>query len=148
MRTPARLAGSLALAEPPETRLVPYSPDLLIDGTWWPGSPDLATELRHLVRALDQVRGPVTRLLLAVGTWTTRPHWIVMGGRMVTIGYRTCRPTTVITVICADGGSFSVCLAPQGPAPGTPSPGETAWDQAARETGRGGSSSLRKEAAR
>ncbi|GGN19196.1 hypothetical protein FHR83_003979 [Actinoplanes campanulatus] len=116
-----------------------------VDGTWWPSSPDLATELWHLVRALDQVRGPVTRLLLAVGTWTTEPHRIVMGGRMVTIGYRTRRPTTLITVICGDGGSFSVCLAPQGPAPG---PGETAWDKATWEAGRGGCGALREEEAR
>ncbi|WP_262479325.1 DUF5994 family protein [Actinoplanes lobatus] len=134
MRTSVRPPGSPAPAEAPHARLTPRPPVPLIDGMWWPSSPDLATELRLLLPALDHVRGPVTRLLLAVGDWTTTPHRIVMGDRTVTVGYTTCRPTTVITVICADGGSFTACMAPQGPAPRSPSPPETGWDEAVWET--------------
>jgi hypothetical protein len=137
MRTPAQLSESPGPAEPPGARLAFMPPDPLTDGIWWPNSPDLASELRLLMPALDHVRGPVTQLLLAIGNWTTRPHRIVMGGRTVTVGYTTHRPTTVITVICADGGTFTVRMAPLGPAPSSPNPPEAWWDEAVWEAGGG-----------
>lgn len=128
MGTPARTT----LAAPHESRLVPKPPDPLLDGIWWPNSPDLVTELQHLVSALDHIRGPVTRLLVAIGDGTVRPHQFSLDSRTITIGYRTCRPSTVITVICADGGAFSAVLAPPGPAPVSPA---TAWTTATPKPG-------------
>jgi hypothetical protein len=92
----------------------------LLDGSWWPDSADLGAELRVLVPALDHVRGPVTRLLLSAAGWTARPHQVVASGRTVSVGYLAGQPASMLTVFCADGGSFLLRVAPPGPAPTAP----------------------------
>jgi hypothetical protein len=97
----------------PRVRLEPVAlHHTLLDGSWWPDSTDLGAELRGLVPVLDHVRGPVTRLLLSVAGWATRPHQIVVGGRTVTVGYLSDQPPSMMTVICADGGTFSMRVFP------------------------------------
>ncbi|MEV4643050.1 DUF5994 family protein [Actinoplanes sp. NPDC049548] len=87
----------------------------LLDGTWWPSVTDLNAELRVLVPVLEQVRGPVTRLLLGAANWATRPHHLFTAGRVVTVGYLAGRSPAMMTVICADGGTFTLRVAPPGP---------------------------------
>jgi hypothetical protein len=114
---------SSASAESPPVPLEPVRfPHPLLDGAWWPTSADLGVELRTLVPALDQVRGPVARLLLSVGGWVARPHEIMMDGRTVTVCYRAGQSSSVITVLCADGGTFTMRVTPPGPTPGAPDP--------------------------
>jgi Family of unknown function (DUF5994) len=86
----------------------------LLDADWWPGSADPGVELRILVPVLDHVRGPVTRLLLSAGGWASRPHEVVMDGRTVTVGYLAGQSPFMMTVLCADGGTFTVRVAPPG----------------------------------
>ncbi|WP_127500414.1 DUF5994 family protein [Actinoplanes solisilvae] len=90
---------------------------LLLDGCWWPSSDDLGAQLRALVPVLDQVRGPVGRLLLSAAGWATRPHQVVLDDRTVSLGYLADQPPSMMTVRCVDGGTFFMRVAPSGPAP-------------------------------
>src|SRR4051794_35262905 len=102
--------------EPPRVQVGPVRlHHMLLDGSWWPRSTDLDTELRDLVPVLDHVRGPVARLLLGVATWTARPHQVVTEGRAVSVGYLAGQSPSMMTVLCADGGTFTMRVAPPGP---------------------------------
>lgn len=112
---------SPASSESPRVRFEPARfHGALLDGSWWPSSIELDAELRTLVPVLDHVRGPVTRLLLSAAGWATRPYQIIMGGRTVTIGYLAGHSPSMMTVLCADGGTFTMRVAPPGPASGAP----------------------------
>ena len=115
-----RLGSSTAIGTP-RVRLRPVRfHDSLLDGSWWPGSPDLGAELPALVPILDHVRGPVTRLLLSAAGWTTRPHHIIAAGREVSVVYLAAQSPLLMTVLCADGGTFFLQVALPGPAPEHP----------------------------
>jgi hypothetical protein len=101
-----------------------------MDGSWWPNSSDLGAELPVLLPVLDHVRGPVKRLLLGVGNWTARPHLIITDGRTVSVGYAAGQSPTLIRVFCADGGTFTMGVAPPGPAAGAPNPLPAGPDEA------------------
>jgi hypothetical protein len=104
--------------DPPRVRLEPVRDHhLLLDGSWWPDSGDLGVELHALLPILDRVRGPVTRLLLSAVGWTTRPHQVVDVDRTVSVGYLSDQPPSMMTVLCADGGTFMMRVIPCGPAP-------------------------------
>jgi len=83
-----------------------------LDGSWWPGSRDLDVELRDLVPVLDHFRGPVSRLLLGAAGWTARPHHIVAAGHPVSVGYQAGQAPALMTVRCADGGTFTMQVTP------------------------------------
>jgi hypothetical protein len=103
---------------PLRLRLEPvWFQDTLLDGSWWPASPDLGVELPALFPALDHVRGPVARLLLGATGWTARPHHILAAGRTVSVGYFAGRSPATMTVLCADGGLFTLRVAPPEPPP-------------------------------
>jgi hypothetical protein len=87
----------------------------------WPGPDDLGTKLRALLPALDQVRGPVARLLLSAAGWTTRPHQLVLADRTVSLGYLSDQPPSMITVRCVDGSTFIMRPAPDWRGYGCPS---------------------------
>src|SRR3954447_21278937 len=124
-------SASPASSEPPPVQADPIpSPDPLMDGSWWPNSSDLGAELPVLLPVLDHVRGPVKRLLLGVGNWTARPHLIITDGRTVSVGYAAGQSPTLIRVFCADGGTFTMRVAPPGPAPGEPAPPQTGRHEA------------------
>jgi Family of unknown function (DUF5994) len=97
----------------------------LLDGSWWPSSADLGPELAVLVPVLDHVRGPVRRLLLSAEGWTARPHQITAAGHTVSVGYMADQAPSIMTVLCADGGIFTMRVAPPGPAPRLPDTPET-----------------------
>ena len=118
---------------PPRVRLGPVRfHHMLLDGSWWPSSTELGTELRALVPALDNVRGPVTRLLLSAGGWTARPYRILTNGRTVTVGYLAGQSPFLMTVFCADGGAFTMRVTP--PTPGAQGGTATEWDEDVWET--------------
>lgn len=91
---------------------------MLLDGSWWPSPDDLGATLRALLPVLDQVRGPVARLLLGAAGWTTRPHQVVLADRTVGLENLAVQPPSMIIVRCVNGGTFSMHVAPSGPAPG------------------------------
>ncbi|MFI5889632.1 DUF5994 family protein [Actinoplanes sp. NPDC051513] len=117
---------------PPRVRLEPIRDHhTMLDGSWWPGSGDLGVELRLLVPVLEHVRGPVTRLLLSAVGWTTRPPHVMLDGRRVSVGYRADQSPSMMTVLCADGGTFIMRVAPRDPVSGLPELPETRlWEEA------------------
>jgi uncharacterized protein DUF5994 len=126
MASPAYRPDSSASLQPPQAQLDPRGPrQQLLDGGWWSSSTDLDAELRVLVPLLDQVRGPVVRLLLSPAGWATRPHRIITDDRTVTIGYQAGQAPSMMKVICSDGGTFTMRVALLGPAPGAPGQAET-----------------------
>ena len=147
MASPAYRTGSSAF-DPPLMSVERDGSRLpLLEVGRWPSSTDLAAELRALVSVLDQIRGPVGRLLLGVGDWASRPHQIVTDGRTVTVGYLAGQPSWMVTVLCADGGTFTVRVTP-GPAPDAPDQPETGSDQNTWEAEGGGLGRLASRAAR
>jgi hypothetical protein len=130
-------------SEPPRDQLepTPFS-DPLLDGNWRPYSSDLRVELRVLLSALDRVRSRVRRLLLSVGHWTARPSRIVTDGRTVSIGYSAGQSSTMIKVFCADGGTFTVRVAPPGSALGAPDQPDNGQDEADQIPPRRGSPNM------
>ncbi|MEU8821603.1 DUF5994 family protein [Actinoplanes sp. NPDC048796] len=120
----------------------------LHDGGWWPRSADLRTELRTLVPILDHVRGRVTRLLLSAGGWATRPSRISTDGRTVTVGYQADRSPFLMTVLCADGGTFTLRVVPPGAVPAAPERTKAGTGEATWETEGGGLGLLAGQTAR
>jgi len=96
-------------AGPPRVRLGPVRfQQTLVDGCWWPGTNDLELELSELVPVLDGVRGPVGKLLLSAAPWMSRPHDVQVAGRTVDVRFLAGQSPALMTVLCADGGSFTM----------------------------------------
>jgi hypothetical protein len=112
MASPAYRSGSAAFDPPLMSLERDGSHRPLLEVGWWPTSTDLSAELRVLVSVLEQIRGPAHRLLLGAGDWASRPHEIVTDGRTVTVGYLAGQPAWMVTVLCADGGTFTVRVTP------------------------------------
>src|SRR6266540_430195 len=72
----------------------------LLDGGWWPRSTDPVAELPGLVLAIDKLRGPVTRLVLAADGWDSHPRRLGINGRMLRLGYFSSQPTSLLTALC------------------------------------------------
>ncbi len=84
----------------PRLRMEPTgSRRTLLDGGWWPRSTDPVAELPGLILAIDALRGPVTRLLLAAGDWTSHPRRLGVAGRVVRLGYFTSQPAGLLTAV-------------------------------------------------
>ncbi len=85
------------------------------DGSWWPDSGDLDIELGVLLPLLDHVRGPVRRLVMSAGDWPAGPDRIVTDLRTVHVDYLTGQSRWTMTVVCVDGGTFTMRVVPPGP---------------------------------
>ncbi|MGX6600841.1 DUF5994 family protein [Micromonosporaceae bacterium Da 78-11] len=81
-----------------------------LDGAWSPHCTDPIAALPGLVRALDAARGPVVRLLLSAVGWSPRPSRILLGGRVVSVGYFSDQPPALLTAICADGTTVTLLI--------------------------------------
>jgi hypothetical protein len=79
------------------------SPRTLLDGGWWPRSTDPVAELPGLVEAIDILRGPVTRLILAAEGWDSHPRRLRVAGRVLKLSYFASQPTNLLTVLCGNG---------------------------------------------
>ncbi|BBH65290.1 hypothetical protein ACTI_19750 [Actinoplanes sp. OR16] len=90
------------------------------DGTWWPQSLDLDVELRALLPMLDHVRGPVRRLVLSAEGWANGPDRVVVDGGTVDVDYPADRGPWTMTVVCVDGGTFTMRVVPPGPSRAAP----------------------------
>jgi Family of unknown function (DUF5994) len=74
----------------------------LLDGAWWPRTTDPVAELPGLVLAIDKLRGPVTRLVLAAAGWDPRPRRLGVDGRVLRLGYFASQPVSLLTAICGN----------------------------------------------
>ena len=74
----------------------------LLDGGWWPRSADPAAELPGLIRAIDDRRGRVTRLMLGPAGWDSQPRWLGGAGRAVPLDWFPGQPAGLLTAFCGD----------------------------------------------
>jgi hypothetical protein len=87
----------------PRLRLGPVpSRRTLLDGGWWPRSADPVAELPGLIRAIDDRRGRVTRLMLGPAGWDSQPRWLGGAGRAVPLDWFPGQPAGVLTAFCND----------------------------------------------
>ncbi|MGX7674364.1 DUF5994 family protein [Plantactinospora sp. DSM 117369] len=84
----------------------------LLDGGWWPRSTDPVAELPGLVLAIDKLRGPVTRLVLAADGWDTHPRRLGLADRVLRLGYFSSQPISLITALCANGDRVDLLIVP------------------------------------
>lgn len=124
------LAGS-ALSVP-RLRLGPVpSRRTMLGGGWWPRSADPVTELPGLIRAIDDCRDQVTRLMLGPAGWDSRPRWLGVAGRAVPLDWFPGQPPGLLTAFC-DSGRLVLLVIP----PGSAETGaREAMDLAARAVG-------------
>jgi hypothetical protein len=108
------------------------------DGSWWPDSTDLDSELPVLLPMLDHVRGPVRRLVLSARDWTAGPTRIVTDLRTVDVDYSPGQSPWTMTVVCVDGGMFTMRVVPPGPGPAVPDGSQAGLDADVWETEGGG----------
>lgn len=113
---------------PPRVRLEPILfHHTMLDGRWWRHSDHPFAELPDVVAAIDAARAPVVRLLLSATGWSRRPHQILVGGRVVTIGYFSDQSPAMLTAICADGSLVTLLVSPGSP-PLEPLSGVDVWE--------------------
>ncbi|MEH1127957.1 DUF5994 family protein [Micromonospora sp. CPCC 206061] len=91
----------------------------LLDGAWWPRSTDPVAELPGLILAIDGLRSPVTRLVLATAGWDSHPHRLGVDGRVLRLGYFISQPTSLLTAICVNNDRVDLLVIPPHTATGT-----------------------------
>jgi hypothetical protein len=106
-------------AEPSATRLS-LEPTLsrsgMFDGAWWPSTRDARAELPGLLEALSLRLGPVAQVGLDIDAWDEVPHRLVVGGRVVQVGWSPARDHT-LSVTCRDQNRFLLLVIPPQSAP-------------------------------
>ncbi|WP_237532579.1 DUF5994 family protein [Streptomyces sp. SID8352] len=92
---PATLLPTLPHAEPvaaPAARLALKTDGTsrgLLDGSWWPWSRDLQSELPALTDVLDPLWGRITRIAVNPEHWPVIPRKIPVSGHIVKVGWFT-----------------------------------------------------------
>jgi Family of unknown function (DUF5994) len=100
----------------PRLRLAPVpSRRTLLGGGWWPRSADPVAELPGLIRAIDDRRGRVTRLMLRPAGWDSQPRWLGGAGRAVPLDWFPGQPAGLLTAFC-DGDRVDLLVVPPGSA--------------------------------
>jgi hypothetical protein len=85
----------------PRLRLGPaQSRRMILGGGWWPRSADPVAELPGLIRAIDDRRGRVTRLMLRPVGWDSQPRWLGGAGRAVPLDWFPGQPAGLLTAFC------------------------------------------------
>ena len=103
--TGRRTVFSLAAPSTPRLNLQPASSAYtLLDGGWWPRSTDPVEELPGLVLAIDNLHGPVKRLMLNRLDWDSHPRRLGIAGRVVHVGYFASQPTSLLTALSGTSG--------------------------------------------
>lgn len=87
----------------------------LLGGGWWPRSADPVAELPGLIRAIDDRRGRVTRLMLGPAGWDSQPRWLGGAGRAVPLDWFPGQPAGVLTAFC-NGDRVDLLVIPPGSA--------------------------------
>lgn len=112
-RQPALAGSTLSV---PRLRLGPVpSRRTLLGGGWWPRSADPVAELPGLIRAIDNRRGRVTRLMLGPTGWDSQPRWLGGAGRAVPLDWFPGQPAGVLTAFC-NGDRVDLLVVPPGSA--------------------------------
>jgi hypothetical protein len=117
----ARRMTAIATSEPstPRLRMEPTgSRHTLLDGGWWPRSTNPVAELPGLILAIDALRGPVTRLVLAADGWDEHPRRLGVAGRVLRLGYFASQPAALLTALCDNGDRVDLLIVAPDTEPG------------------------------
>ena len=91
----------------------------LLDGGWWPRSADPAAELPELIPFLDDLHGPVTRVMLGTADWdASKPRRLSIGnppgGRIVKLAWFDTMPAGLLTAFSDRGERTDLVTIPLG----------------------------------
>ena len=104
----------------PRLRLGSGTATGLLDGGWWPRSSDPVAEIPGLVLAIDELQGPITRLMLHGNDWDTQPRRLAVDGRLVRLGYFASQPAGLLTALSGKAGArVDLVIIPADTAPDT-----------------------------
>jgi hypothetical protein len=88
---------SLSSESGPRFRMKPQAPPTgVVDGGWWPRSPDLPEELTALLGELSEGLGGVERVSYNLTAWPGAPRRVQLHGRTVRLGgYHSQNPHSI-----------------------------------------------------
>jgi uncharacterized protein DUF5994 len=90
----------------------------LLDGGWWPRSTDPTIELPQLMRALNQDRSPVRRVLLGPAGWDSHPLRIPVAGPVRFVWY-AAQPAGLLFALRSNGDRVDLLVVPPDTDPAT-----------------------------
>jgi len=90
----------------------------LLDGGWWPRSTDPTIELPQLMRALNQDRSPVRRVLLGPAGWDSHPLRIPVAGPVRFVWY-AAQPAGLLFALRSNGDRIDLLVVPPDTDPAT-----------------------------
>jgi Family of unknown function (DUF5994) len=119
MWSTAERRTTISLSPPSVPRLIlepTRSPRTLLDGGWWPRSADPVAELPGLILAIEDRHGPVSRIMLGMADWDSRPRRLRVDGpaasHVVRLGWFDTLPAGLLTATCADGQRTDLLTVP------------------------------------
>jgi Family of unknown function (DUF5994) len=84
----------------------------ILDGGWWPRSPDPDAELPDLIRGLESSLGVITRVALNPDPWDDAPRQVVVDGRRVQVGWFRAMNADTIGLTRASRDRFVLLVVP------------------------------------
>jgi hypothetical protein len=83
-----------------------------VDGAWWPRSKDPLAELPTLVAGLAEQVGAITRVALNITAWDSAPRTIIVGGRIIRLGWFTVLDPNTISLTRSRGEHIDLLVVP------------------------------------
>ena len=84
----------------------------ILDGGWWPRSPDPETQLPDLIRGLESSLGVITRVALNPDAWDSAPPRVAINGRRVHVGWFRAMNADTIGVTRGSRDRFVLLVVP------------------------------------
>ncbi len=107
-----------AIAAAPRLSLKPTTSGY-VDGAWWPGSLDLATEIPALIGQLSDRWGTVDRVSYDLAAWAPTARRVVAGGTRIRLdGFRGRRPKDAVHVRGRGRAALTLLVIPPSTDPG------------------------------
>ncbi|GAA0636649.1 hypothetical protein GCM10009547_46200 [Sporichthya brevicatena] len=82
-----------------------------VDGAWWPHSRDVIAEVTQLVMGAEHLVGRIDRVALHASEWADHPRRILLGGRVLHLGFFTSGASRV-NLVRRDGDDIVLLVIP------------------------------------